>query len=90
MTSSIESSMGSFRMTHGFLLNNELTDFSVLPRDAHGPIANRVQGGKRPRSSMAPTLVFRKKPDGSSSLSDFGIVGCECTAAAHFYRLLAP
>ncbi len=65
MTSSIESSMGSFRMTHGFLLNNELTDFSVLPRDAHGPIANRVQGGKRPRSSMAPTLVFRKKPDGS-------------------------
>ena len=69
MTSSIESSMGSFRMTHGFLLNNELTDFSVLPRDAHGPIANRVQGGKRPRSSMAPTLVFRKKPDGS--MGDF-------------------
>ncbi len=65
MTSSIESSMGSFRMTHGFLLNNELTDFSVLPRDVHGPIANRVQGGKRPRSSMAPTLVIRKKPDGS-------------------------
>ncbi|MDF1482405.1 gamma-glutamyltransferase family protein [Extensimonas sp. H3M7-6] len=69
MTSSIESSMGSFRMTHGFLLNNELTDFSVLPRDAHGPIANRVQGGKRPRSSMAPTLVFHQKPDGS--MGDF-------------------
>ncbi|MFZ5485734.1 MAG: gamma-glutamyltransferase family protein [Pseudomonadota bacterium] len=90
MTSSIESSMGSFRMTHGFLLNNELTDFSVLPRDAHGPIANRVQGGKRPRSSMAPTLVFRKKPDGSSSLSDFGIVGCECAAAAHFLPASCP
>jgi gamma-glutamyltranspeptidase/glutathione hydrolase len=46
---------------HGFLLNNELTDFSFAPADAQGkPIANRVQGGKRPRSSMAPTLVFDK------------------------------
>jgi gamma-glutamyltranspeptidase/glutathione hydrolase len=43
------------------LLNNELTDFSFAPADAQGrPIANRVQGGKRPRSSMAPTLVFDK------------------------------
>jgi gamma-glutamyltranspeptidase/glutathione hydrolase len=48
-------------MVHGFLLNNELTDFSFVPADAQGkPIANRVQGGKRPRSSMAPTLVFDK------------------------------
>jgi gamma-glutamyltranspeptidase/glutathione hydrolase len=48
-------------MVHGFLLNNELTDFSFAPADAQGrPIANRVQGGKRPRSSMAPTLVFDK------------------------------
>ena len=45
----------------GFLLNNELTDFSYAPTDAEGkPIANRVQPGKRPRSSMAPTLVLDK------------------------------
>ena len=48
-------------MVKGFLLNNELTDFSFTPADAAGtPIANRVQPGKRPRSSMAPTLVFDK------------------------------
>ena len=46
-------------MVNGFLLNNELTDFSFAAADAEGnPIANRVQGGKRPRSSMAPTIVF--------------------------------
>jgi gamma-glutamyltranspeptidase / glutathione hydrolase len=65
MTSTIESSMGSFRMAHGFLLNNQLTDFSVQPANAMGRIANRIQPGKRPRSSMAPTLVFRKAADGS-------------------------
>jgi len=43
----------------GFVLNNQLTDFSMLPRDAQGrPVANRVEPGKRPRSSMSPTLVF--------------------------------
>jgi gamma-glutamyltranspeptidase/glutathione hydrolase len=48
-------------MVRGFLLNNEQTDFSFAPADAQGrPIANRVQPGKRPRSSMAPTLVFDK------------------------------
>jgi gamma-glutamyltranspeptidase/glutathione hydrolase len=41
-------------------LNNELTDFSAEAVDADGPIANRVQAGKRPRSSMSPTLVFEK------------------------------
>jgi gamma-glutamyltranspeptidase / glutathione hydrolase len=45
-------------MVRGFLLNNQLTDFSFAPSDAGKPIANRVQPGKRPRSSMAPTLVF--------------------------------
>jgi gamma-glutamyltranspeptidase/glutathione hydrolase len=64
MTTTIESSMGSFRFTRGFLLNNELTDFSFEPTDASGPIANRVQPGKRPRSSMAPTLVFHRAADG--------------------------
>jgi gamma-glutamyltranspeptidase/glutathione hydrolase len=45
-------------MVRGFLLNNQLTDFSFAPSEAGRPIANRVQPGKRPRSSMAPTLVF--------------------------------
>ncbi len=65
MTTTVESSMGSFRMAKGFLLNNQLTDFSFAPSDAAGPIANRVGPGKRPRSSMAPTLVFAKAADGS-------------------------
>ncbi|GAA5234689.1 gamma-glutamyltransferase family protein [Verticiella sediminum] len=60
MTSTVESSMGSFHMVEGFLLTNQLTDFSSTPVDARGtPIANRVAPGKRPRSTMAPTLVFR-------------------------------
>ncbi|WP_309684428.1 gamma-glutamyltransferase, partial [Polaromonas sp.] len=68
MTTTIEDAFGARLMTDGgtgkaggFLLNNELTDFSFAPTDADGkPIANRVQAGKRPRSSMAPTLVFDK------------------------------
>ncbi|MGV8893798.1 MAG: gamma-glutamyltransferase [Burkholderiaceae bacterium] len=60
MTTTIESAFGSRQMVDGFLLNNQLTDFSFDSMDANGPIANRVQGGKRPRSSMAPTLVFEK------------------------------
>ena len=59
MTTTIEDAFGARQMVKGFLLNNELTDFSFAPTDAQGqPIANRVQPGKRPRSSMAPTLVF--------------------------------
>jgi gamma-glutamyltranspeptidase/glutathione hydrolase len=65
MTTTVESSMGSFHMTRGFLLNNQLTDFSFDPTDANGVIANRIEARKRPRSSMAPTLVFRKAADGS-------------------------
>lgn len=65
-TTTVESSMGSFHMTNGFLLNNQLTDFSAAPLDANGlPIANRLSPGKRPRSSMAPTLVFKVAADGS-------------------------
>lgn len=61
VTTSIEDQFGARQMVRGFLLNNELTDFSFAPADAQGrPIANRVQPGKRPRSSMAPTLVFDK------------------------------
>lgn len=58
MTSSIENGFGSLQLVRGFLLNNQLTDFSFVPANAQGPVANRVQPGKRPRSSMAPTLIF--------------------------------
>ncbi|WP_165307233.1 gamma-glutamyltransferase [Agromyces binzhouensis] len=59
MTTSVESSFGNGVMVHGFLLNNQLTDFSFAPVAADGtPIANRVQPEKRPRSSMSPTIVF--------------------------------
>ncbi|GAB4473202.1 MAG: gamma-glutamyltransferase [Burkholderiaceae bacterium] len=67
MTTSIEDAFGARLMVRGFLLNNQLTDFSFLPRESDGTggmkpdgafVANRVQPGKRPRSSMAPTLVF--------------------------------
>ena len=65
MTTTIESGMGSFHFTRGFLLNNQLTDFSFDPSDANGPIANRVAPAKRPRSSMAPTIVFNRAADGT-------------------------
>lgn len=58
MTTSIENGFGSRVMVDGFLLNNELTDFSFLPEKDGKPVANRVEGGKRPRSSMSPTFVF--------------------------------
>ena len=59
VTASIETAFGSGRMAGGFLLNNQLTDFSFLPAAEDGtPIANRVEPGKRPRSSMAPTIAF--------------------------------
>ncbi|HCK76106.1 MAG TPA: gamma-glutamyltransferase [Gammaproteobacteria bacterium] len=58
MTTTIESGFGSMLMTQGFLLNNEMTDFSFRSSKAGRLIANRVEGGKRPRSSMAPTIVF--------------------------------
>lgn len=59
MTSTIETGWGSRLMANGYLLNNELTDFSRAPEKDGAPIANRVEGGKRPRSSMAPTIVFK-------------------------------
>jgi gamma-glutamyltranspeptidase/glutathione hydrolase len=57
-TSTIESAFGSGLMVSGYYLNNELTDFSTIPEKGGKPVANRVEGGKRPRSSMAPTLVY--------------------------------
>jgi gamma-glutamyltranspeptidase/glutathione hydrolase len=69
MTTSIEDMFGSRLMVRGFLLNNQLTDFSFLPRESDESggtrtdgalVANRVQPGKRPRSSMTPTLIFER------------------------------
>ncbi|MFT7186192.1 MAG: gamma-glutamyltranspeptidase/glutathione hydrolase [Pseudohongiellaceae bacterium] len=59
MTSTIENGFGSRLMVNGFLLNNELTDFSFVPTENGKRIANSVEAGKRPRSSMAPTIVFK-------------------------------
>jgi len=58
MTTTIETGFGSRLMVRGFLLNNELTDFSWEPEKDGNLVANRVEGGKRPRSSMAPTIIF--------------------------------
>lgn len=57
-TSTIEGAFGSGLHFGGFYLNNELTDFTLTPEADGKPVANRVEGGKRPRSSMAPTIVF--------------------------------
>jgi gamma-glutamyltranspeptidase/glutathione hydrolase len=58
-TTTIETNFGSRVATNGFLLNNELTDFSLEPEADGKPVANRVEGGKRPRSSMSPTVVLK-------------------------------
>jgi gamma-glutamyltranspeptidase / glutathione hydrolase len=58
MTTTVENMFGSRLMVRGFLLNNELTDFSFLPEQEGRKVANRVEPGKRPRSSMAPSLMF--------------------------------
>jgi len=71
MTTTIESAFGARLMVGrsdrgGFLLNNQLTDFSFQPQSTEGlPIANRVEAGKRPRSSMSPTMIFETNADGS-------------------------
>ena len=78
MTSTIESEFGSKIFVRGFLLNNQLTDFSLQPKDASGQlVANRVEPGKRPRSSMAPMVVTKNNqlymlvgsPGGSSIIN---------------------
>jgi gamma-glutamyltranspeptidase / glutathione hydrolase len=67
LTSTIESAFGSGLMVNGFYLNNELTDFNFIPAVNGVAVANRVEGGKRPRSSMSPTIVFG--PDGHVRLA---------------------
>lgn len=66
MTSSIEDAFGSRLYVDGFMLNNQLTDFSFVPEVDGKPVANSVEGGKRPRSTMTPVIVFA--PDGSPML----------------------
>lgn len=66
ITTSIEFMFGSGLMVEGFLLNNQLTDFSFNPERGGWPVANRVEPGKRPRSAMSPTMVFDE--DGELSL----------------------
>jgi gamma-glutamyltranspeptidase/glutathione hydrolase len=79
MTTTVESVFGSGRMTHGFVLNNQLTDFSFTAKDKDGaPTANAVAANKRPRSSMSPSVVLDRQgrlvaavgsPGGSSILA---------------------
>jgi gamma-glutamyltranspeptidase/glutathione hydrolase len=57
LTATIENAFGSMVMTHGFLLNNQMTDFAFVPEVDGIPVANRIEPGKRPRSSMAPVIV---------------------------------
>lgn len=59
MTSTVEGPFGSHLMAGGFILNNELTDFSLIPEINGKKVANRVEGNKRPMSSMTPTIIFK-------------------------------
>ncbi|WP_339526612.1 gamma-glutamyltransferase [Pseudomonas sp. EL_65y_Pfl2_R96] len=61
MTTTVEAAFGSHLMVQGFLLNNQMTDFSFIPEEHGQKVANRVEPGKRPRSSMAPTLILDRQ-----------------------------
>ena len=67
VTTTVEGVFGSGLSVDGTILNNELTDFDIVPAQGGYLVANRVEGGKRPRSSMAPTIVYN--PDGSVRLA---------------------
>ena len=89
MTTSIETAFGSRIFVDGFLLNNQLTDFSFSPDNSDGgKIANRIEAGKRPRSSMSPMIIFKDdKPvlaigsPGGARIIDY--------VAGSIYRILA-
>src|SRR5215831_434852 len=72
MTTTVESIFGSGRTVGGFVLNNQLTDFSFVPTEGGQPVANAVQGGKRPRSSMAPVIVLDRGGDFVAALGSPG------------------
>ncbi|WP_197487658.1 gamma-glutamyltransferase, partial [Dietzia timorensis] len=65
MTTSLQSNFGSFHMAGGFFLNNHLENFATEPEKDGEPVANALAGGKRPRTAMAPTMVFSAREDGS-------------------------
>ena len=67
MTSTVEGPFGSQLIANGYVLNNELTDFTFAPEKDGAPVANRPEGGKRPLSSMAPTIVYDR--DGKAIFS---------------------
>jgi len=77
-TSTVESGFGSGLVVNGYYLNNELTDFNLAPDRDGKPTANRVEGGKRPRSSMSPTLVYG--PDGTLRMALGGAGGATIPA----------
>jgi len=80
---------GSGLMTSGFLLNNQMTDFSFYPTDKNGHlIANRPEGKKKPRSSMSPTLVFDPEGDLKMVLGSPGGSQIICYVAASLVRLI--
>ena len=83
LTSSIEHAFGARVMVRGLLLNNQLTDFSFQPNLANGMHPNRVEGGKRPRSSMSPTLVFGPVAKGSADAPAEQIEPAATASAAH-------
>ena len=72
MTTTVESIFGSGRTVGGFVLNNQLTDFSFVPTDGGQLVANAAQGGKRPRSSMAPVIVLDRTGDFVAALGSPG------------------
>ena len=72
MTTTVESIFGSGRAVGGFVLNNQLTDFSFVPTEGGQLVANAVQGGKRPRSSMAPVIVLDRGGDFVAALGSPG------------------
>ncbi len=89
MTSSIEFMFGSGLMASGFLLNNQMTDFSFYPKDKNGNlIANRPQPGKKPRSSMSPTIVFDSDGKIKIILGSPGGSRIICYVAASIIRLI--
>jgi len=80
MTTTIEDQFGARLMVRGFLLNNQLTDFSFAAQANGMPVANRVEPGKRPRSSMAPTLVFEQSAFASAAIT------APAVSARHHHR----
>ena len=73
MTTTVESIFGSGRMVDGFFLNNQLTDFSFSPTDAKGrPVANAVAPGKRPRSSMVPSILLSRDGQFAGAIGSAG------------------